>query len=60
VTAFTHADVAAAFVGGAVAGGFLGALYGMSVVLARRALPGARRRRRPALARTMPLRRHPE
>jgi hypothetical protein len=60
VAALAHADVAAAFVGGAVAGGFLGALYGMSVAAARRALPGARRRRRHALARTMPLRRYPE
>jgi hypothetical protein len=53
---FTHADVAAAFVGGAVIGGFLGALYGMGVAFTQRRW----RRRRLPLARTMPLRRHPE
>jgi len=54
---FAHADVAAAFVGGAVIGGFLGALYGMIVVAAQWSRLGARRRRwRAALARTVPFR----
>jgi hypothetical protein len=57
VNLFSHADVAAAFVGGAVIGGFLGALYGMIVMAAQRSLQGPRRRRwRAALARTVPFR----